>query len=113
MTLTPLAGMLEPPYWAVIFASQRTEGDQGYGVMSEEMNRLAAEQPGYLGVESVRADDGTGITVVYYRNEADARAWKAIARHREAQQLGREKWYRAYRVRVAKVEREYGWDREP
>jgi len=107
-----LLGMLEPPYWAVIFASQRTEGDQGYGAMSEEMERLVAEQPGYLGMESVRGADGTGITAAYFRTEEDARAWKGIARHREAQRLGRETWYRAYRVRVAKVEREYGWDRD-
>jgi len=113
MALESLAGMLEPPYWAVIFTSQRTDGDQGYAAMAEEMDRLAKQQPGYLGVESVRAADGAGVTVAYYRTEADARAWKAVAGHLEAQRLGREKWYRAYRVRVARVEREYGFDRKP
>jgi heme-degrading monooxygenase HmoA len=110
--MSSLLGMLEPPYWVVVFASQRTEGDNGYGAMSEEMERLVAQQPGYLGMESARAADGTGITAAYFRTEEAARAWKAVARHRDAQREGREKWYRGYRVRVAKVEREYGWDRE-
>ena len=110
MSDAPLAPLFETPYWAVVFTSQRTEGDQGYAVMAEEMARLAAEQPGYLGMESARGADGVGITVAYWRTEADARAWKQVARHREAQRLGREKWYRAYRVRVSKVDREYGFD---
>lgn len=107
-----LAPLFEPPYWVVVFTSARSEGDDGYGAMADEMARLAAEQPGYLGIESVRGADGTGITAAYWRTEADARAWKQVARHAEAQRLGRERWYRAYRVRVARVEREYGFDAE-
>jgi heme-degrading monooxygenase HmoA len=105
--------LFEPPYWAVVFTSQRTDADDaGYGAMAEEMARLVAHQPGYLGMDHARTEDGVGITVAYFRTEEHARAWKQIARHSEAQRLGREKWYRAYRVRVAKVEREYGFDRE-
>ena len=110
MADAPLAPLFEPPYWAVIFTSLRTDGDRGYGAMAGEMERLVKEQPGFLGMEHARSEDGTGITAAYFRTEADARAWKAVARHREAQRLGREQWYRAYRVRVAKVEREYGWE---
>ena len=96
----------EPPYTAVIFTSLRTEGDRGYAAMSDRMDELAAQQPGYLGIESAR--DGVGITVSYWASAAHARAWKAVAEHRFAQQLGREQWYAAYRVRIATVEREYG-----
>ena len=87
----------------------RTEGDQGYGKMSEEMSALAAQQPGYLGVESARGADGLGITVSYWKDPASAIAWKAVAEHRTAQKLGREKWYAAYRTRVCVVERDYGF----
>lgn len=99
----------EPPYTAVIFTSVRTEGDHGYGAMAEEMDRLSRLQPGYLGIESAR-DPGTrlGITVSYWRTEADARAWKSVTEHLGAQRIGRERWYADYRVRVATVEREYG-----
>ena len=50
----PLAQLPVPPYYVVTFASQRTEGDHGYGAMADEMVALAAKQPGYLGVESAR-----------------------------------------------------------
>ena len=99
----------QPPYTAVIFTSVRTDGDAGYGAMSDAMVELAAQQPGYLGIESAR--DGLGITVAYFRDEASARAWKNVAEHREAQRLGREKWYAGYRLRIATVTRAYGWDR--
>ena len=112
MPNAPLAPLFQPPYWVVVFTTQRTEGDNGYGAMAEEMAVLAAQQPGYLGIESVREADAIGVTLSYWRTEEDARAWKHVARHLEAQRLGRAKWYRAYRVRVAKVEREYGFDAE-
>jgi heme-degrading monooxygenase HmoA len=102
--------LFSPPYWGVIFTSVRTAGDDGYAAMADEMEVLAAEQPGYLGIESARGADGLGITVSYWRTEADARAWKRVAAHREAQRIGRERWYGSYRVRVARIVREYGFD---
>jgi heme-degrading monooxygenase HmoA len=96
----------EPPYVAVIFTSVRTDGDRGYAAMSDAMERLAAEQPGYLGIESAR--DGLGITVSYWTDVESAAAWKQDAEHLVAQQRGRDEWYADYRVRVAVVERQYG-----
>ena len=96
----------EPPYTAVIFTSTRTPGDNGYAAMAETMDKLAAEQPGYLGLESAR--EGVGITVSYWATENDAKAWKQIAAHLAAQQLGQDQWYSDYRVRVATVHRDYG-----
>lgn len=99
----------EPPYYAVIFTSTRTEGDDGYGAMSEAMVALAQKQPGYLGMESAR--DGVGLTVSYWTDLDAISAWKAEVRHLAAQRAGRERWYTDYRVRIAKVERNYGIDR--
>jgi heme-degrading monooxygenase HmoA len=96
-----------PPYIAVIFTSVRSEVTDGYAETAAEMERLAAEQPGYLGFESAR--DALGITVSYWRTAEDARAWKDVAEHRIAQRRGRESWYRMYRVRIATVDREYGF----
>ena len=94
----------EPPYYAVIFTSQRTAGDHGYAETARRMVELAREQPGFLGVDSAR-DDELGITVSYWRDLESIRAWKAQAEHREAQRLGRERWYRRFTLRVARVER--------
>lgn len=104
--MTKIADTPRPPYFAVIFSSVRADGDHGYGEMAERMMELAAEQPGFLGVESVRED--LGITVSYWSNEDAIQSWKQNAEHLVAQKLGKEKWYARYKVRVAKVERDYG-----
>ena len=96
-----------PPYYAVIFSSLRTEGDNGYGATAARMEELARQQPGFLGIESARS--GLGITVSYFRSLEDIAAWKKHVEHAEAQRRGRADWYAAYRVRIAKVERDYGF----
>ena len=103
-----LANTPQPPYYAVIFTSNRTEGDRGYGSMAQKMVELAAQQPGFLGVESVRDEHGVGITVSYWSSEEAIRNWKAHTEHLAAQTTGQRTWYADYRVRVARVERDYG-----
>ena len=103
----PIADTPEPPYYAGIFSSLQTEDLAGYAAMATAMSRLASEQPGYLGEESARSD--LGITVAYFRDLESIKAWKNKAEHLAAQKLGRERWYAAYRVRICKVEREYGF----
>jgi len=98
----------EPPYFAVIFASRRTEGDHGYNRMADRMEALASSQPGFLGIESARGADGFGLTVSYWASEEAIRAWKANAEHRVAQEAGRASWYSSFTVRIARVERAYG-----
>jgi heme-degrading monooxygenase HmoA len=97
------------PYTAVIFTAQRTNNDDGYESMAEAMLSLASQQPGFISIESVEDLEGNEITVSYWRAESDARAWKQVAEHLEAQRRGREQWYRSYTVRVATVEREYAF----
>ncbi|UAK71875.1 antibiotic biosynthesis monooxygenase family protein [Aeromonas enteropelogenes] len=101
-----IANTPEPPYYAVIFTSERTNVDEGYAAMAERMLALARTQPGFLGVESAR--DGVGITVSYWRDLESIRHWKSDLEHREAQRLGREQWYRTFKTRIARVERDYG-----
>lgn len=95
-----------PPYYAVIFSSLRTAGDDGYGAMSDRMLELVARQPGFLGVESAR--EGLGVTVSYWQDLESIRQWKVQAEHLQAQALGHQKWYSAFKTRIAKVERDYG-----
>jgi heme-degrading monooxygenase HmoA len=97
----------EPPYYAVIFTSTRTAGDDGYAAMSERMVELASHQPGFLGVESARGADGVGITVSYWASLEAIAEWKANAEHRVAQSTGRSKWYARFEARVCRVERAY------
>jgi heme-degrading monooxygenase HmoA len=100
----------QPPYYAVIFSSLRTAGDNGYGEMAERMDALAKQQPGFLGIESAR--EGLGITIGYFSSLESIAAWKRNVDHAEAQRRGRADWYTEYRVRIAKVEREYGFEKK-
>jgi len=105
--MSEFAATPEPPYYAVIFTSVRTEGDAGYGETAERMEELAGEVPGYLGIESARGADGFGITVSYWASEAAIAEWKRHIEHQAAQARGKREWYTHYQIRVAKVERAY------
>lgn len=108
MTSASFAHLPKPPYYSVIFSSLRTLGEQGYGATADRMVELAQAQPGFLGVESARGEDGFGITVSYWESESAIKHWKAHAEHVIAQETGMKTWYEHYELRVAKVERAYG-----
>jgi heme-degrading monooxygenase HmoA len=95
-----------PPYYCVIFTSLRTAAHQTeYEIASERMEHLAQVVPGYLGMESVRGADGTGITVSYWECEEAITEWRENVEHVMVQKMGREKFYRWYDVRVGRIER--------
>ncbi len=100
----------ETPYYAVIFTSTRTGVEGGYEAMAESMVKLAAEQPGFLGVESAR--EGLGITVSYWASLEAIAAWKQNSAHLVAQARGRDVWYDAFKVRICRVERDYEFHKE-
>ena len=100
---------MQTPYYAVIFTSTRTELDDSYSDMVIKMETLAKQQPGFLGVESARNE--IGITVSYWESLEAIANWKQNLDHLDAQFLGRQKWYENYTVRIAKVEKEYGFER--
>ncbi len=102
----------EPPYYVVAFSSQASgEEPEAYGRTAARLVELAHGQPGCLGVESTRDRHGFGITLAYFDSEDSIRDWKAHLEHREAQKKGRALWYDRYEIRVARVERAYGFVR--
>ncbi|TGN40643.1 antibiotic biosynthesis monooxygenase family protein [Marinobacter confluentis] len=103
--MTLLTRLCEVPYFAVIFSSIKAQDDTGYAPMADRMMELAAQQPGFIGVDSAREE--VGITVSYWRDLASIQQWKNQIEHREAQRLGKEQWYESYTIRIAKVERQY------
>lgn len=100
----------EPPYYAVIFSSYRTEDDNGYGEMSDRMVELASHQEGFLGIESAR--DGLGITVSYWLDLESIRKWHENAEHKIAQSEGYKTWYKSFATRICKVDRDYFFERK-
>ncbi len=100
----------QPPYYVVIFTSTRTAIEKGYSEMANKMVELAKIQPGFLGFESVREE--IGITVSYWKDLESIKNWKENMEHSVAQKKGRNVWYRNYKVRIAKVERDYDFLKE-
>lgn len=105
-----IANTPKTPYYAVIFTTERTSTDEGYSETAKLMEELAVKQQGFLGIESVR--EGLGITVSYWTNLMAIKLWKQHADHQIAQKLGKEKWYKSYKLRIAKVEHDYGFNND-
>ena len=103
--MSDIAQTPQPPYYAVIFTSERTEGDNGYAEMAEEMVKLASVQSGFLGMENAR--DEMGITISYWESLEAIQKWKQNERHLIAQKQGQSEWYRRYKTRICKVDRDY------
>jgi len=103
--MSGIADTPKPPYYAVIFSSLQSNDLEGYAETAARMLELAAEQPGFLGVESCR--EQLGITVSYWSDLDSIRRWKSNAEHLQAQQNGRRRWYTNYKTRIARVERDY------
>ena len=101
----------QPPYYAVVFTSLRTDGDNGYGATADRMGELVKGIPGFLGEDSARVPGGLGITVAYFRDLAGIEAWRAHTEHRAAKEYGREHWYERYSLHIAKVEYSRGFER--
>ncbi len=94
------------PYYAVIFTSTMSEIVDGYEETAQKMVDLAKQQKGFLGIESAKEE--LGITVSYWDSLEAIKNWKIQVDHVEARKKGRSIWYKAFKVRIAKVERDYG-----
>lgn len=108
-----IAADLPEQIWTVSFANQRLPNDTGYAETAEHMDSLASEQPGFLGVDSVRGDGGAGITVSRWSSIAALMAWRRLAPHAEARGRGRSEWYASYRSDVARVDRTAEFHHDP
>ena len=103
--MSKIVKTFQVPYYAVIFSSQRTDGDKGYSKMADKMVELASLQEGFLGVESAR-DNELGITVSYWSSLESIKNWKEHSTHRIVQEKGKKEWYQNFSLRVCKVERD-------
>ncbi|WP_456463162.1 antibiotic biosynthesis monooxygenase family protein [Lutibacter sp.] len=103
-----IANTPKSPYYAVIFTSIGTEEEVGYREMSDKMVELAQQQEGFLGMESAKNE--IGITVSYWDSLEAIKNWKMNVDHTEAREKGRSIWYKKFKVRISKVERDYGFD---
>ena len=98
---------------AVIFISRKSGRDtEGYARAADEMDALAATQPGYRGVDHVSDAEGNGVTISYWEDEAAAIAWRRHPEHRATREAGRGRWYDRYTLHVCEIGRSYAWSRD-
>ena len=101
----------DPPYYAAVFTTVRTQDQSGYSETNALMEDLVKDVPGFLGMDHAQTPGGLGITVGYFRDAGALTEWRSNAEHRAAQKRGQAEWYQSYTLHVAKVERSHGFTR--
>lgn len=97
----------------VVFRSRlRDEEDPLYAEMAPRMLELARSMPGFVSFERFVSGDGERLALITFETLADVEAWRDHPEHREAQRLGRERFYSEYSLTVAEQVRSYGFDPE-
>ncbi len=89
-------------------AGMESEFDAAFKHMQEQVKKY----DGFLGeapccrIESEKRF----VTLFYWRDRESIKAWREDPEHLKTQQLGREKIFAWYKIRVCELEREYGWE---
>lgn len=67
---------------------------------------------GFLSVERFESvsEKGKFVSLSFWRDEESVARWRNHLKHRDAQQAGRARIFRDYRLRIAHVLRDYGMD---
>ena len=94
------------PKYAVIFRAEIRALDAEYAAMAGRLRALALEQYGCVEFFAVTERDQE-VAISYWESESQIRQWKQDAEHLVAQENGRDKWYRSYRVEVVELVRSY------
>ena len=111
LALLVMSSETGPHHFAVIFSSTLVGESAEYSQAADRMEELAADIDGFLGVESYRAGL-RGVSISYWRDEEAIRVWREHPEHIEARARGKADWYQRFRLQVARVEREYGFERK-
>ena len=101
---------IEPQGYVVIFKSKlKKQSDKAYAYYAKNMEALVKKQKGYLGHFSYREKNGFGLTLSYWTDEQALLRWKQHKAHLEAQEKGKEQFYSAYTLEIAKITRSYSF----
>jgi heme-degrading monooxygenase HmoA len=92
-----------------VFRSRLRDEHNGYEAKAEEMESAARAMPGFVDFKSFTADDGERVSIVVFDSPEAHAAWRDDARHRVAQQRGRDEWYAEYRIQVCRLESEHNF----
>jgi heme-degrading monooxygenase HmoA len=97
----------------IVFRSKLTAAaGEDYRRMNDAMSAHAKTFPGFIEAKSFTAEDGERLALVRWQDAATLEAWATDVKHRQAQRLGRERWYEYYKIEVAEVIRSSDFTRE-
>jgi len=89
----------KPPYYAVIFISEKQEDIPGYKEMDEQTMEAALAMTGCLGYSSV-----PGAFISYWDNTESINEWRQNSLHLKAKEQGKKQWYKYFHSLICKVE---------
>jgi len=97
-----------------VFRSRlRQEHAAEFQALADRMLTLARAMPGFVSYKSFKSEDGERCSTIEFDTPRHLRAWREHPQHREAQQLGRERFYAEYSLHVGEMERHADFKREP
>ena len=101
---------------AVIFEVNLAQGRKDdYLDIAAGLRPLLQEIDGFISIERFESlsEPGKLLSLSFWRDEEAITAWRNLEKHRQAQAKGRKTIFSSYRLRIARVERDYGLsDRE-
>lgn len=96
---------------AVIFEVHPHEQHrQEYFDIAAELRPLLDKIDGFISIERFEslAQAGKILSLSFWRDEEAIAQWRNLESHRHAQVKGRDSIFSDYRIRIAKVDRDYG-----
>lgn len=96
--------------YAVIFEVEITEGKKDqYLTIAAHLKEQLITMPGFLSIERFESlvTEGKLLSLSFWKDESSLLHWKKNIDHMAAQKEGRESIFKDYRIRIAKVERDY------
>lgn len=96
---------------AVIFEAEPAEGK-----WDEYLDKAAGLRPalskieGFISIERFQSVSNPAkvLSLSFWKDESSINEWRNVELHRQAQEKGRKSIFNDYRLRVAKVARDYG-----
>jgi heme-degrading monooxygenase HmoA len=98
---------------AVFRSRLRHEHAAEFHALADKMLTLAKAMPGFVSYKSFAAEDGERCSIIEFDSSEHLRAWREHPEHRQAQQLGRARFYAEYSLYVAEPQRETRFTHEP
>ncbi len=88
------------------------EHRQDYIEQAAKLRALLEGIDGFISVERFQSliEPDKILSLSFFRDEDAVKAWRNTMQHRQAQALGRNEYFRDYRLRITRVLRDYGMD---